>query len=211
MGSTALLTIYYSPQDIIMDVAVGYQYILEVNMGDNLIARTDLPASRRSAPCTTPANRAPRQSPGPSYRATLTHRPADAEAPLPVSHRPSRPTRSRRQEARAQTPTLNSLDGTGGRARHNRVRCYDRDRDLPRLIAIWPAELGVRDLCGQSAIIRRLHNALRAERRRALAGHWTYDMARHCQLLAAYRAEVVALEQLQASASVRSGSDGNEG
>ena len=66
---------------------------------------------------------------------------------------------------------------------------YDRDRDLPRLIAVWPHELGPDQSIDGPAILRKLQAALRAERQRGLAGHWTYDLARHSQLVAAYRAE----------------------
>jgi hypothetical protein len=37
-----------------------------------------------------------------------------------------------------------------------------------------------------------LRRALRAERRRGIAGHWTYDLARHVELLRVYRLELVA-------------------
>jgi hypothetical protein len=39
-------------------------------------------------------------------------------------------------------------------------------------------------------ILARLRKALRAERRRGLAGHWTYDLARHVELLRVYRLEL---------------------
>jgi hypothetical protein len=34
-----------------------------------------------------------------------------------------------------------------------------------------------------------MRRALRIERQRGIAGHWAYDLARHAQLLSAYRAE----------------------
>lgn len=71
---------------------------------------------------------------------------------------------------------------------------YQRSRDLPRLIALWPEELISEDPASRRAIVRKLHGALRAERRRGLAGHWTYDLSRHSQLLAAYRSELEALK-----------------
>jgi hypothetical protein len=37
-----------------------------------------------------------------------------------------------------------------------------------------------------------LRRALRAERQRGIGGHWSYDLARHAQLLHAYRAEAKA-------------------
>jgi hypothetical protein len=45
---------------------------------------------------------------------------------------------------------------------------------------------------GRAHVIAALERALRAERRRGLAGHWTYNLARHMQLLRAYRAETAA-------------------
>jgi hypothetical protein len=41
-------------------------------------------------------------------------------------------------------------------------------------------------------LLARLRCALRRERQRGLSGHWTYDLARHAQLLRAYRADVAA-------------------
>lgn len=76
---------------------------------------------------------------------------------------------------------------------------YRRIDDLPRLISIWPHELDATDRTQREAIVARLRAALRAERRRGLAGHWTYDLARHSQLLAAYRAEAAALAQMPTS------------
>lgn len=66
---------------------------------------------------------------------------------------------------------------------------YDRTRDLPGLIAVWPAELSDTSAEGRRRLIAKLRRALRAERRRGLRGHWTYDLARHAQLLVAFDAE----------------------
>jgi hypothetical protein len=41
-------------------------------------------------------------------------------------------------------------------------------------------------------LLAKLRRALRAERQRGLGGHWAYDLARHAQLLRAYRAETAA-------------------
>lgn len=72
-------------------------------------------------------------------------------------------------------------------------QAYERRRDLPRLIAVWPHELdaGNNDMC--HVIVRKLRAALRAERQRGLAGHWTYDVTRHAQLALAYRTETALL------------------
>jgi len=72
---------------------------------------------------------------------------------------------------------------------------YDRNCDLPRLIQIWPRELDDRSQENLGLIVRKLRTALRAERQRGLAGHWTYDVARHSQLLVAYRIELRRLNE----------------
>ena len=69
---------------------------------------------------------------------------------------------------------------------------YVRTRDLPRLLPLWPHELTATTNADRARLLARLRRALRAERQRGLAGHWTYDLARHAQLLRAYRAEVAA-------------------
>lgn len=67
---------------------------------------------------------------------------------------------------------------------------YDRATDLPRLIPMWPHELLDDSAQRQAAIVAMLRRALAQERQRGLGGHWSYDLARHARLLAAYRAEV---------------------
>jgi hypothetical protein len=47
-------------------------------------------------------------------------------------------------------------------------------------------------------VVERLRRALRAERRRGVAGHWTYDLARHVELLRLYRLELAALTAAEA-------------
>jgi hypothetical protein len=47
----------------------------------------------------------------------------------------------------------------------------------------------------QHALIARLRRALRAERQRGVAGHWTYNLSRHADLLRAYRAELESAGQ----------------
>jgi hypothetical protein len=69
---------------------------------------------------------------------------------------------------------------------------YQRARDLPRLFPLWPDELAEESLAGRAALVQRLHTALRRERQRGLCGDWAYDLARHRQLLIAYRAEHAA-------------------
>ena len=71
---------------------------------------------------------------------------------------------------------------------------YERSRDLPPLLALWPWELEDAGIDGQQRLVARIRRALRLERQRAIAGHWTYDLARHARLLAAYRSEVASLK-----------------
>ena len=58
------------------------------------------------------------------------------------------------------------------------------------MLPLWPGELDDESPEGRRRILARLHRALRAERRRGLAGHWTYDLARHAELLRVYRMEL---------------------
>ncbi len=83
---------------------------------------------------------------------------------------------------------------------------YERARDLPKLLPLWAWELKTPNRAEHARLVARLRRALRAERQRGLGGHWTYDLARHAQLLRAYRAEVAAC--LRASPAVRSPGDG---
>lgn len=73
---------------------------------------------------------------------------------------------------------------------------YQRAIDLPGLVAMWPHEIEDTTPAGRLRLLGRLRRALRVERQRGLAGHWTYDLARHRQLLAAYWAEAAELAAL---------------
>ena len=73
---------------------------------------------------------------------------------------------------------------------------YARPRDLPKLIALWPHELDDESPDGCRRILAKLRRALRAERRRALSGHWSYDLNRHLGLLSAYKGELAGLGRL---------------
>lgn len=73
---------------------------------------------------------------------------------------------------------------------------YDRSRDLPPLLALWPWEIRDTTFGGQQQLVARLRRALRLERQRAIAGHWTYDLARHARLLAAYKNEAERLAEM---------------
>jgi hypothetical protein len=70
---------------------------------------------------------------------------------------------------------------------------YTRARDLTRLVALWPAELEDQSVEGRLRILAKLRRALRAERRRAVSGHWSYDLNRHIGLLSAYKGELAGL------------------
>jgi hypothetical protein len=73
---------------------------------------------------------------------------------------------------------------------------YDRARDLPRLMPLWPEDVDDVSLNARVALVGRLAALLRRERQRGLAGAWGYDLARHRQLLLAWRAERAALRLL---------------
>jgi len=74
---------------------------------------------------------------------------------------------------------------------------YARAQDLPKLLTLWPHELDDVSPDGCRRILARLRRALRAERRRALSGHWSYDLNRHLGLLSAYRGELAGLSRLE--------------
>ena len=60
---------------------------------------------------------------------------------------------------------------------------------LAILIPLMPGELEDARPAARRAILARLARALRAERNRGRAGHWTYDLNRHIALRQAYVAE----------------------
>jgi len=96
----------------------------------------------------------------------------------------ARPARALR---RFRPPDSNTARASPGPARE---RAYDRTTDLPRVLPLWPHELDDETPEGRRRILARLRRALRAERQRGLAGHWTYDLARHVELLRVYRMEL---------------------
>lgn len=73
-------------------------------------------------------------------------------------------------------------------------RPYDRQRDLPRLVPVLAEDIGSPDLQHRLRIVAMLRRALRAERARARAGHWTYDPARHAALIRAFTLEQRSLK-----------------
>src|SRR5262245_38722819 len=66
----------------------------------------------------------------------------------------------------------------------------DRRTAIAKVLALWPHELADESVDGRERILAKLRQALRAERRRGLCGHWTYDLARHVELLRIYRQEL---------------------
>jgi hypothetical protein len=78
------------------------------------------------------------------------------------------------------------------------VGLYDRARDLPGLIRTDPFAPAPETREEVRAVVTRLERALRAERNRALSGHWTYDLNRHLALRQAYLAETERLATLEA-------------
>lgn len=84
---------------------------------------------------------------------------------------------------------------------------YDRARDLPRLLALWPQEIEDRTEAGRLYLLAKLRRALRAERRRARANHWSYDLNRHLGLLSAYKGELADLALARPSRTEHSAAD----
>ena len=66
---------------------------------------------------------------------------------------------------------------------------YKREKDLPRLINIWPKDLGDFSIDGTQKVIRALEDALGQERLKGRENHWPYNKFRHIGLLEALNAE----------------------
>ena len=73
---------------------------------------------------------------------------------------------------------------------------WQRERMLPRLIAIGPDELADVGRAGRLLVVRRLIGALRGERARGRAGHWSYSLDRHIGLVQALAAERAGLSRV---------------
>ena len=76
--------------------------------------------------------------------------------------------------------------GTGPK-RHPR---YQRHTELPGLVPMWPHEMKITCRRDHEKLLQCLRRTLRAERRRGVSGHWSYDLIRHTNLLHAYRTEM---------------------
>jgi hypothetical protein len=97
----------------------------------------------------------------------------------------------RRQQAQARRGGVRS---GRGRIWATAVPLHRNDRRtaLARALQVWPHELD--DTAeARLQIVQKLRRTLRAERRRGIAGHWTYDLARHVELLRLYREELARL------------------
>ena len=70
---------------------------------------------------------------------------------------------------------------------------HERAAELARLVPLWPSEIADTSRAGRARLVATLYRALKAERRRGVGGHWSYDLARHAALLAAWRRERAAL------------------
>lgn len=105
-------------------------------------------------------------------------------------HKPRRPAKrpSKPRKGSAARRAFDPMVGAG-------AAVYLRARDLPKLIALWPHELTDESPEGRRFVLAKLRRALRAERRRGLGGHWSYDLNRHLGLLSAYKGELVALDR----------------
>lgn len=86
-------------------------------------------------------------------------------------------------------PAINTLSVPRGVA-------DQRLHDLGQLLPLWPHECTDTSIEGRQMRVALLRRALRAERCRGLAGHWTYDLARHYALLRCYKNEVAQLAAL---------------
>ena len=74
---------------------------------------------------------------------------------------------------------------------------YCRTRQLPQLLKMWPSEVEDYSYPGTLRIAALLRKALRAERRRARASHWAYDLTRHMGLMDALKVERERLKMLE--------------
>ena len=111
-------------------------------------------------------------------------------------------TRTLTNDSGATVKTDSMATSAEHRSRIRGWRCWDeargsaaqagldeRSRILPRLIPLLPGEAAIDTEEGRRRVLRLLARALRSERSRGHAGHWTYDLDRHRALAAAYAAE----------------------
>lgn len=112
---------------------------------------------------------------------------------MPRTHVPSQSVTPRDVPSPALTPghtaATRTVRSVRTADRHPRER-YDRARDLPGLLLMWPEEIADDTIEARTRLIKKLRRVLRQERQRGIAGHWTYDLARHAALYRAYRHEL---------------------
>ncbi len=80
-----------------------------------------------------------------------------------------------------------------------------RTRQLARLVPLWPSEIESTDPADAERLVSMLERALRGERRRGRAGHWSYDMNRHAALARVLQEEHARLASLRSAATNRTG------
>ena len=100
-----------------------------------------------------------------------------------------------RKMARQPRRNSNTTSAAGRRVSNG----YQRGRDLPRLLPMMASEMETPTLAEHVRLLALIRRALRRERCRGVGGHWTYDLARHAALLAAFRAERAAVAERIAS------------
>ncbi len=66
---------------------------------------------------------------------------------------------------------------------------YERSRMLPRLLPVAPDDIAGSEPETTRRIVLKLARAIRIERARGRAGHWTYDLNRHIGFMHALKAE----------------------
>ena len=69
------------------------------------------------------------------------------------------------------------------------AKAYVRNNIIPRLLPLAGADLSGPEPATTRVIVAKLAGALRSERARGRAGHWTYDLNRHIALNQAHAAE----------------------
>lgn len=121
---------------------------------------------------------------------------------------PAQPSRGPGKAAPAAWPRADRVFATMAEAG---AKLYVRSRDLPKLVALWPKQLADESPEGRLLILRKLRSALRAERRRAIAGHWSYDLNRHLGLLSAYKGEIARADSRPNRAEDLGGDRGKQG
>jgi hypothetical protein len=104
---------------------------------------------------------------------------------------------ARAHMARAAAQSLQRVTAAG-------VEAYERGRHLARVLPVGPDEIADESEAARRRIVARLARALRAERSRGRAGHWTYDLNRHIALRQAYLAEKAKLPGKKITAGSRS-------